>query len=554
VSHKPNAAKQHFHLVPSALDVVNLRWGEHSIDSLATLLNDARKQLFAGQFEGAHSAAQQAIRTDPTAVEAVLVMAAIAVEHGNASGADKLCALAARTGHISCWLSVLEARIALVRQDQEQAREKALAAHALGTTDPHIANQLGVVLSRTGRHSEAIAPFQTAVAGAGEQAEYHYNLAVALQFAGELNSAEQQFRKLVAMDPTHAKAWGALVQLADTADPDWERSLGELFDKDEDTEARLVLGHTLASLAERRKDWDTALQWLDRAKSAKSASVEHDRGGAEQLVDSAIQAASDPAIEPQLTDDERPIFVLGMPRSGTTLVERILSSHPKVHSVGELSDFAILLKQQLKTPGQLVMDAPLLDAAAEAQDLSQVGEAYLNRVSALAGDAPHFIDKMPFNAFFVPAILKALPGARVVCLRRSPFDVLFANYRQLFATGFSYYSYAYEFADTAHFVAQFERMATVYESRLPNSRFLPIRYEDVIDNQRGETERLLKFCGLEWDEVCMNFHRNAQPVATASSVQVRSPIYKSSKDKWRRYDEGSQRAIAEFAKYGITPD
>ena len=243
-----------------------------------------------------------------------------------------------------------------------------------------------------------------------------------------------------------------------------------------------------------------------------------------------------------------------MPRSGTTLVERILTSHTGVVSVGELSDFAIILKRALGTSGPLVLDSEVLSAAANEADLSKVGEDYVRRASVLAGDANRFIDKMPFNSFFVPAILRALPGARVICLRRSPPDLLFANYRQLFATGFSYYSYAYDFADTAHFIAQFERMADAYEAMLPPDRFLAIRYEDVIAEQRAKTEQLLAFAGLDWEDACMEFHRNADPVATASSVQVRSPLYSSSIGQWRRYKEGSSLADQELRMYGIAPN
>ncbi|WP_284124537.1 tetratricopeptide repeat-containing sulfotransferase family protein [Parerythrobacter aestuarii] len=514
-------------------------------------LSIARKQLFAGNFQAAHAAAQQALKDDPQAVEAVLVMAAIAVEHGNGPGAEKLCSIAAQTGHRSCWLAVLEARVALMQQDQERARERALVAFELGTDDPHIANQLGVALSRTGRHAEAVQPFRTAVAGAAGNADYRYNLAVALQFSGDLADAEREFHALVAMQPDHAKGWGALVQLAHEPEPGWDAALSQLFDDSKDVESRLTIGHALARLAEERQDWDTSLKWLDRAKAPKAAEVAHDRSAAEAIADAAIAAGGAGSFADIPSGDERPIFIVGMPRSGTTLVERILTSHPNVRSVGELSDFAILLKQELRTPGQLVLEPALLQAASTAPDLTAVGKAYLQRLSQLAGDTPHFIDKMPFNAFFTPAILRALPGARVICLRRSPFDVLFANYRQLFATGFSYYSYAYDFGDTAHFVAGFERMANAFEASLPPARFLPVRYEEVIADQRGQTERLLAFCGLEWDDACMEFHRNAEPVATASAVQVRSPIYTSSVEKWRRYGEGSERAIDELGKYGI---
>lgn len=526
-------------------------WRE-PIVSVETALIDARRQLFSGKLREAHAAAQQALRIDPKAHDAVLVMAAIAIEHANAPGGAKLCQLLRDAGNDSCWLAVLEARVALLSQDQERARERAIAALEIGTDDPQIANQLGVVLSRGGWHDKAVAPFKTAVIGEPANPDMRYNLAVALQFAGELERAEQEFRTLIQLKPDHAKGWLALVQLTKAPGKDWVGQLEKLFEHESDRDGRLTIGHALARLAEDNSEWDASLQWLDRAKQAKRAEVRHNRKSAEALADAAIAAAREAVIAPTPSSDQRPIFIVGMPRSGTTLVERILSSHPSVKSLGELSDFAILLKRHVRTPGPMVLDEALL-AAADKLELGAVGQSYLARVAKLGGDFDHYIDKMPFNAFFAPSILRALPGARVICLRRSPFDVLFANYRQLFATGFSYYSYAYDFGDTAHFVAQFERMADAFEEALPSGRFLPVRYEDVIADQRGATERLLAFCGLEWDDACMNFHENAQPVATASSVQVRSPIYTSSKGKWRRYPEGSKRAISELAKYGIKP-
>lgn len=538
--------------VPPLAQLVNTMSGVSTISDNDNVLYVAHQHLFAGEFKQAHTAAQQALAVDKHCTGAVLVLAAIAVEHDNGPAAEQLCRLVRNAGVGSCWLHVLEARVALLKQDQVDARQAALKASELGTHDPHIANQLGVVLSRTGRHEHAVDPFAVAVAGEPENPDYRYNYAIALQFAGQLAEAERQFSKLVELQPTHAKGWMALAQLVKRADPVWTQILGKQFEAASDPETKLILGHALARFAELESKWDLSLTWLDRAKRDKAQAIAHDRAAAEGLSTAAMAAADQPlSTEPQ--GNQRPIFIVGMPRSGTTLAERILTSHPEVRSLGELSDFAIELKRHVQTPGQLVLDPALLADAAQAPDLSPVGEAYLRRISALDNTTPHVVDKMPFNTFFAPAILKALPGARIICLRRSPFDVLFANYRQLFATGFSYYSYAYDFADCAHFVAQFERMANHFEDTLPPARFLPVRYEEIVQDQRGQTERLLEFCGLEWNDACMEFHTNNQPVATASSVQVRSPIYTSSLDKWRRYSEGSERALAELGRYGIAP-
>ncbi len=480
-------------------------------------------------------------------------MAAIALEHGNQPATLKLCDVLDKAGVADCWLDVLKARVALLRQDQEAARRHAMSAAGLGTDDPDIANQLGVVLSRTGHHEAAVAPLRIASDKAPDNADHRYNFAVALQFAGELSEAEQQFRELVGQDPSHARGWLALAQLAKRPDADWLAPLERQFEATSDAETRLLFGHALARIEETRGNWDASFDWLEKAKQAKRAQVGHDRAFAAKLADAAIASIETQPIPAVRAGDERPIFIVGMPRSGTTLVERILTSHSQVTSVGELSDFAIVLKKFVDTPGPMVLDAGVLQAAAECSDLTPVGDTYRARAEALAGEAGHYIDKMPFNSFFVPAILRALPGARVICLRRSPHDLLMANYRQLFATGFSYYSYSYDLEDTAHFIAGFERMASAYEAILPPDRFIAIRYEDVVADQRGKTEQLLEFCGLDWEEACMDFERNNQPVATASSVQVRSPIYSSSIGQWLHYGRFRERIENSLKKYGIIP-
>ena len=242
---------------------------------------------------------------------------------------------------------------------------------------------------------------------------------------------------------------------------------------------------------------------------------------------------------------------MGLPRSGTTLVERVIAAHPSVRALGELSEFGIALKRSLGTPGTHVLDAPLLNAARAAPDHQPVGAEYLRMVSDLLGNVAVFTDKMPFNLFYAPAILRALPQARIVCLRRSPFDVLFANFRQLFATGFSYYSYAFDFGDTAHFIGQFNKLCGHFEESLPPERFLMQRYEKLVTDQEAETRRLIEFCGLEWDDACLAPQKSRKAVATASSVQVRAPVHARSVGRWKVYGAASEKARAELGQFGL---
>jgi hypothetical protein len=222
-----------------------------------------------------------------------------------------------------------------------------------------------------------------------------------------------------------------------------------------------------------------------------------------------------------------------MPRTGTTLVERILSSHSQVFSAGELTNFGLELKRAARTPSNRVLDAETLDAAARCAPAA-LGAAYVDSTRPRTGRTP-FIDKMPLNFFYAPLIARALPNAKVVCLRRNPLDTCLSNYRQLFATSFSYYNYAYDLLDTGRYFAAFDAFIARWRATRPQN-FLEVHYEHVVDHTEREARRLLDFCELPWEPRCLAFQENVAPVATASSAQVRRPIYRSAVERWRHYE------------------
>ena len=270
-----------------------------------------------------------------------------------------------------------------------------------------------------------------------------------------------------------------------------------------------------------------------RGKALKLLTVT-DREADDAAIFDAAQELAESLPVPKKTESGGPVFVVGMPRTGTTMVDRILTSHPEMSSAGELSDFSIALKRAVRTLGDHVLDEATLRASLET-DLRSVGNRYLSNVRQSLGLDGRFTDKMPLNVFFVPAILAALPDARVICLRRHPADTVLSNYRQLFATSFSYYAYAYDLEQTARYTVNFNRLLSCFEGQLPAERFMIVDYEQIVCEQESETRRLLEFAGLSWDPACLAFHKNESAVATASSVQVRAPIYKSSMNRWKRY-------------------
>lgn len=511
---------------------------------------DAKRQLRAGRLQQAYDAALQRLSTDREDGDAWGIMSLVALEGGNHAKSLELSdkALNFHSKSALVWGGRGKALLAASRQDE--ARELASQCAVSDCTDALEADTIGVILARTGLHREALAFFEYATSSTPRSAQFYYNLATSRQFVGDLPGAKAAYRTVLTIDRAFHRARLALVQLEkpDEHEPDKIAALFAEFSADPD--AGLQLGHAAAKIHEASGDHDAVLDWLERAKRAKSASVSHDRLWVGQLFDAARAQAKSLDGEPVSPQEAAcaPLFIVGMPRSGTTLVERILSSHSQIATAGELPDFALLVKRSGQTPGKHTL-AP--DVLAASFDEDAVGRAYLERTRALAGGHARLIDKMPFNFFFAPQILRSLPSARIVMVRRDPRDTVFANFRQLFATDFGYYDYAYDLDDTAHFVAQFAKYADELLNILPPDRYTEIHYETLIADQEAESRRLVQFIGLDWEEQCLQFHRNTAPVSTASSVQVRSPIHSKSVGQWERYGTRGELVNRKLREYGV---
>jgi hypothetical protein len=302
-----------------------------------------------------------------------------------------------------------------------------------------------------------------------------------------------------------------------------------------DADGELHICHALAKQREDEQRYQDTFRLLERGKRRKAAVL-----GYTFAADQALFAAAErlPATLAGRSGDgcasREPIFIVGMPRTGTTLVERILSSHPQVFSAGELTNFGLVLKRAAATPSNRVLDAETLEAATRC-NFAAVGAAYVESTRPRTGHKQRFIDKMPLNFFYAPLIRRCLPNAKIVCLRRNPLDTCLSNYRQLFATSFSYYNYSYDLLDTGRYYAAFHALTKLWRESL-GENYLEIHYEDVVERTEHEAHRLVEFCELPWDPRCLAFQDNAVPVATASSVQVRQPIYRSGLERWRHYE------------------
>lgn len=502
-------------------------------------MNKALRQglgrIEGGRFEEAHADAIKLIHANVCDPVPYFLLARIALQHGNYQKAEELFLRAKTLAPGESLYAAAYAQYLVTVGRQAEALECADSAAALPPGDAFAADTIGVVYSRTGFHEKAVPFFERAVSLYPGPANFHYNLGAALQFAGEFQRAESAYKAAIERQPDFFRAWSSLIGLAkQTADTHYLAKLEKLFNAHQkDPDAVLHFGHAIAKTLEDLGRHEESFDWLVRAKRSKRDAI---RYVLQSDIDLFTAARKTVAAVTQGTapSDDAPIFIVGLPRTGTTLVDRILSSHPEVVAAGELNTFAGLIKSQAATASNRVLDPETLNSVTHS-DLAAIGHAYIEKTRKLTRGAARFTDKMPLNFFYAALIHRALPNARIVALRRGPVDSCLSNFRQLFSTGFSYYNFALDIGDTAQYFKAFDALLSHWQQHLPARNFMELHYEDIVHDQEAQTRRLLNFCGLEWNEACLRFHENDAPVSTASSVQVRQPLYSSSIGRWKKY-------------------
>ena len=427
--------------------------------------------------------------------------------------------------------------LALRNRDAKVVADRAMA---LSPKNPLMLDTLGVIYTQVGDYASATTAFRQASELAPGHAPYRYNLATALLATGDLDASEVELEACLALDPQYWRAHLSLAQLRrqTPASHHVERLQSQLSQIGADTAnnpALIGLNMALAKEYEDLADYPRAFEHLVRSKSAGANpdySIRQDEALFTAIADT-FPAPRDLDITTGCPTDE-PIFIIGMPRSGTTLVERIISSHPDVHSAGELLNFGMSLKHVSgsRTPALIDTDTIL---RARSVDWKQLGETYLSSTRPGTSHKPRFIDKLPHNFLYAGFIAHALPNAKIICLRRDPMDTCLSNFRQLFAPKSPYFDYSFDLLDTGRYYILFDRLMAHWRRMFPG-RILEVHYETLVDTQESSSRQLLEFCDLSWHDACLRFEDNPAAVATASVVQVRAPIYRNALKRWKKYE------------------
>lgn len=432
------------------------------------------------------------------------------------------------------------ARALLLARRFPEARAAAERSTALGPTDPSSLAMLGVTCLELNAIEPALAILRSAVRAAPDRAPLHFLLAQAETGVGNEPAAQAALETCIRLQPTF---WAAHLRLArlrrQTPETQhFERLRALLASHANEPRARMFLNLALAKEHEDLHEYSAAFDCYVLGKTAARADCPPSAARDAAMFDALRRCFPEGSVPQARTDSAAPIFIFGMPRTGTTLLDRMLSNHPDVASAGELQLFPALLQGASDSHTNLLAQ-PNIAAHVHGVDWRALGVRYLAAAPPAAQSAPRFIDKLPHNFLYAGFIARALPGARMLCLRRDPLDTCVSNFRQLFERGSGYYDYSLDLLDTGRYYAGFDRLITHWLRVLPG-HLLEVRYEDLVRIPEATLQRVLAFCGLPWNDAVLHPEMNRAPVHTPSAWQVRHALYRDAIGSWRHYEQQLQ--------------
>ncbi len=364
------------------------------------------------------------------------------------------------------------------------------------------------------------------------------NLAACSVYVGRIEEAKALYRGLLGRTPNHQRNHYHLARLERARDATHvEQMLRVLKTTRLPPQKNIFLYYALGKELEDLERWDEAFHYYKLAGDAASSAAHYDVTEDIALIDRIIEACderwltSGPAGDPVDTEGRTPIFIVGLPRTGTTLTERILASHSQVESLGETLFLQMVLRQASGVASEESM-TPAMIAAAAGADPRRIARGYIEAVRYRLGPKPLFIEKLPFNFLYLGFIAKAFPHAHIIHQLRNPMDSCFATYKQVFTWA---YKFSYSLESLGRYYVAYERLARHWRELL-GARLIEVDYEALVAEQEGRTRALLQRLGLEFEPACMAFDQNRAASATASSVQVREKIHDRSVRRWQRFE------------------
>jgi tetratricopeptide (TPR) repeat protein len=389
---------------------------------------------------------------------------------------------------------------------------------------------LGLTLAFLSRGREAKTHFEKALKAAPRNADALCGLAFVAKTEGRFDDASAYFKRALQVNPNMSGAWAAQAGLRKmtAADNAWldgaeQVAAGAIAPLDE-AELRYAMGKYCDDVG----DFKRAFQNYKRANDIlKPIAEPYDRDARTEFVDDMIRLYKHEIVAQAVaggSDSTKPVFVVGMPRSGTSLTEQIIASHPSAKGAGELEFWSDVVREH----GATIRQGQLSESTKK-----ELAEAYMRNLEERSGDAMRIVDKAPVNSDYLGLILSIFPNARIIYMQRDPIDTCLSCYFQQFALALSF---TMDLSDLAHYYRGHQRLMAHWRAVLPPGTLLDVPYAELVADQTGWTRKILDFLGLEWDERCLNFQETERSVVTSSFWQVRQKVYKNSVQRWRNYE------------------
>ncbi len=491
---------------------------------------------------------REVLRRDPENVDALRLMGAMCARKDNYSDGEAFFRRAVELKP-DFWRAWINLGMALNEQQKFDESEKAyLSALALNSSSVHTLEKLGTNCMNDGRLEEAISWLEKALSLEPDHFPSLLCLGHALKTEGQQQEAINAYRKCAESKPDFGEVYWSLANLKtfrfeDAEVEEMKLQLDTVSQSAETEDSEISFSFALGKAYEDRKEFNLAFEYYTRGNDKKRPKVNYDPIEFEKRNSRIIDVFTKEFFENRVghgCDDDSPILIVGLPRSGSTLLEQILASHSEVEGTSELH---YLLRIATETGLNRVDGIKYPECMLELKphQVAGLGQEYVENTERHRTGSRYFTDKMPNNFIGIGLLHAILPNAKVIDARRHPLDSCLGTFKQLFARG---QEFSYDFYDLAHYYTQYVRMMNHWSEVLPG-KVLTVNYEDVVSDIEGQAKRIAQHCGLDWEDQMLRFHETKRAVKTASSEQVRQPIYTGSLNLWRRFEDD----LAELIDY-----
>ena len=505
-------------------------------------INEAREHQNSGRGEIAEEIYRKILKQDPNHIEAARLLANIAMEHEKYGDAEIFLKRVVKNApqYPRAWADLVKAQ-----REQGKHKEALESAEILVKLDKGISESYMVrasVEGAAGLHHEAIETYRKALSLSPEKPGALCSMAHHLKTIGKQEDAIAVYRKAIEIKPDHTESYWSMANLKTFSFTDQEINDMEdlLGNSDLPDIGRVHIHNALGLEYESRKNYDKAFQNLTSCNALRRKAESYDPVEYETMIDRIIEIMSSKKLqnEPVMSADVTPIFIVGLPRSGSTLIEQILASHSAVEGTHELHEMSLSM-QSIRESSNINKRFPDALEVFRPNEWKMLGREYLDTTKKYRTDKSFFVDKNPNNFTFIGAIKLAIPNAKIINAKRHPLDSCFGSFKQLFASG---QPFSYDLVELGEYYMEYERIMTHWKEACEGF-VLDVNYEDVVSDLDIQVERILNFCGLPFEESCLRFYETKRAVKTASSEQVRRPIYSSSVNLWRNYEDKLEELI-----------